>query len=394
MNLSDHPSQSKPGVAILSLGFRPFFFSAALLAAISLPLWLLALYGGFEYTPPMGWFRWHIHEMLFGVILAVIAGFTTTAVPKWTGTRPVSGWPLLLLWLTWMAGRVAALALEQHGLAAVDLIFMGALLAALGFPIVLRRNRRNYKILAILALLAGAQTLFLIVGEWSTGAYRLAVWLVVLLIAVIGARILPGFTTNGLGQHIGQPLMPPAPGRVDHLAAVGIAGVATLDTLNGYAPSSAVATINSVLALLSALLILRNSLHWRGAQTLRVPLLWSLHLGYLWLAIGLLLFSASQWFSLPRSLVIHAFTAGAMGTMVLAMMTRVSRGHSGRTLTAGRLEVAIYALVILGSAVRIIAGLTGEVALMGLAGGLWSGAFALFATGYAAILWRPARQGG
>jgi uncharacterized protein involved in response to NO len=131
--------------------------------------------------------------------------------------------------------------------------------------------------------------------------------------------------------------------------------------------------------------------HHRGGTG--EPLVLILHLGYLWLAASVLLMGLA---ALAPDLVtattaLHALSAGAVGTMTLAVMTRASLGHTGRPLVAGPATTTIYALVSLGAILRISAPWAGGLYLATLTAGglLWSGAFALFVLAYGPILLKP-----
>ena len=377
------------GPAILLLGFRPFFLAAALWSALTVGLWLLVVAGQIESPGAFDPFTWHGHEMIFGFAVAAIAGFLSTAVPNWTGRLPIKGWRLALLCGLWLAGRLAVMASELIGPAAaavIDVAFLVVFAVAILREIVAGSKRRNLPVVGILALLAGANSLIHLeaIGLAETGALglRLAIAVAVMLIAMIGGRIVPSFTRNWLAKRKASAL--PAPfGWIDRLAllATALAGLTWVA-----APDWAGTGLAALLAAGANGVRLAR---WRGLGTLSEPLVFVLHLGYGWLAAGFALLGlAVLTGALPESAALHALTAGAIGTMILAVMTRATLGHTGQALQAGAGTTAIYVLVTASAVLRVAAPLLGagqpEVLL---AGGLaWIGAFGLFVALYGPLL--------
>ena len=371
---------------ILQYGFRPFFFLAAVHAGLAIPLWLWLHLRGGVLPGPFAGLDWHVHEMLFGYLAAVIAGFLLTAIPNWTGRLPLSGWPLAALVGLWLAGRAACAFLPDPAAAmAVDLAFPAVLALSVWREVLAGRNWRNAPIAVMITLFGAANALHhagnLDLVPQGLGT-RLALAAAAMLISLVGGRIVPSFTRNFLAR-TGTASLPASFGWLDKaaLAATGLALALWVAV-----PDEAITA--ACMALAGALLLARLA-RWRGHRTLGDPIVLVLHLGYLWLAAALLLFGASITGLLPQSSALHALTAGAIGTMTLAVMTRASLGHTGRAIVADRSVQAIYALVTLGAALRVAAPLAPDlyIPLLTAGGTLWSASFLLFAIRYAPVLW-------
>jgi uncharacterized protein involved in response to NO len=384
------PAAAGP-IPFLQNGFRPFFLGAAAWAVLGLACWLAMLAGVAGGASAFDPLAWHQHEMVFGYGGAVVCGFLLTAVPNWTG-RPVAGPRLLLsLFAVWIGARLANLASGTIGWLPALVLDAGLLLALVGLggrALIAAGNRRNLPVLGVLAAFAAA-------AAWShlaaaaaldgTTARRAGIAVLLVLIALIGGRIVPAFTGNWLRQR-GDAHLPADFGTLDK-AAIATLVAALLAWLA--APGTGVA---------AALLVLAGALHlvrlarWSGWRTLAEPLVLILHVGYAWLGAGALLLGLSQ---LPGLLgettALHALTAGAIGTMTLAVMTRATLGHTGRKLHAGRATVAIYLLVTAGAVLRLLAPALPlpYTAALALAAALWSGAFLLFLVVYGPMLVGP-----
>lgn len=371
------------GPALLSFGFRPFFLMGALWAALVVPLWLWSLFGG----GPAGLTRdWHVHEMLFGFLAAIVAGFLTTAVPNWTGRMPVIGGPLATLAALWIAGRIAMLTPGLPGplAATVDSAFLLVFAAVIWREVVAGRNWRNVPVAGLISLLALGNVAFHLTRGLRDPAVgeRMAMAAAAVLIALIGGRIVPSFTRNWLrSQGIAE--QPAVFGPVDRAAlTLTVAAAAAWMLL----PVSWVA--GGLLILAGAANLLRLA-RWRGWLTGREPLVWILHLGYGWLGVGLLLVGVTVLDpSFPRTAGVHALTAGAIGVMTLAVMTRATRGHTGRPLAADGGTLAIYLTINAGALVRVAAPFSGEAqtAVLGVSALLWSAAFGGFVLAYGRML--------
>lgn len=378
------------GPPLLSFGFRPFFLFSAVWAAAAVPIWIAALLLGEGTIGGMDGRLWHVHEMLFGYLAGVIAGFLLTAVPNWTGRLPVTGRPLAALFSLWVAGRLAGLLpASMSGLAAVvDSSFLLVFAALVWREVLAAGNRRNLPVCVLVTLLAAANIAFHLRDLWplvGSVAERGAVAVVTGLIVLIGGRVTPSFTRNWttaqrLAQH------PAAFGPVDAavmvLTTLALAAW-TVDPLSQVAGSAVV---------LAGVANLARLVRWKGWLVRSEPLLWILHLGYAWIGLGLVLlgFAALTPDLVPYSSGVHALTAGAMGAETLAMMTRAARGHTGRPRVADRSTTAIYLLVLTAAVVRVSAPFLpgGRDALLGLSAALWAAAFAGYALFYGPMLWR------
>jgi len=372
------------GPALFSYGFRPFFFFGAVWSALVVPLWLASFFHGGALTR-----EWHIHEMIFGFLGAVIAGFLTTAVPNWTGRMPVIGAPLGGLAGLWLVGRLAMLLQEALGPVAsvIDCAFLLVFAAVIWREVLAGRNWRNLPVCGLVTLFALANVAsHLPFGPALDVAVRLALGAAALLIALIGGRIVPSFTRNWMKARRLAP-EPALFGVVDRIA-LGLTAVgASFWVAAPQAPATGVA-----LTLAGAAHLLRLG-RWRGWRAVAEPLVWILHLGYLWLGAGLLLLGVAVLDPglIPRTAGVHALTAGAIGVMTLAVMTRATRGHTGRPLSAGTATTAIYLAVNAAALLRVAAPFTGsqQPLVLSVSGLVWSMAFAGFAVTYGRMLLWP-----
>lgn len=377
---------------ILRGGFRPFFLVGALWAVIALALWLFALLGGLELPSAFDPLAWHRHEMLFGFVGAMVAGFLLTAIPNWTGRLPIAGWPLAALVGLWFAGRLAVLFSGAIGFAAAALLDVGfyAVMAFVGAREILAAKNRNLPLVAMILLFgaADATDYAAVSGVLADGevGFRAGIALVTVMISVIGGRIIPSFTRNWLVKQGREQGLPGQPNRFD-LAVIVFTALALL----GWVLAPGAPLTGGVLVSAGALQLVRLA-RWSGWRTVSDPLLLVLHVGYLWVPAGLGLLGWSVLDpALPRTAAIHALTAGAMATMILAVSTRATLGHTGRELRAGTLTVGAYWLVTLGALLRLAASLgwVGYQAGLELAGALWAGSFVLFLAAYGPILFGP-----
>lgn len=367
------------GPALLSSGFRPFFLLAGLFALAVVPAWALAWRGAWTPRGPFAPVDWHVHEMLFGYVAAVIAGFLFTAVPNWTGRMPTRGWPLAALAGLWLAGRLASAGLTPLGpvaVAAADCAFLAALVAMIAVEIAAGRNWRNLKALAPVALLFAANVAFHVeamTAGVSDLSRRLAFAATIFLVMLIGGRIIPSFTRNWLVQR-GAARLPAPFGRLDAVCiAVAAAGLALWVGLPGSVPAAAGLAAG---AGAQALRLAR----WRGAATWRSPLLAMLHAAFAFVPLGLAATAAGEAGWIAPATGLHLLGIGAMGAMTVAVMMRATRGHTGRSLVAGPALTAAFALIALAALLR--AGAPAAEALgidaLDLAAGCWTLGFALF----------------
>jgi uncharacterized protein involved in response to NO len=379
------------GPAIFSYGFRPFFFAGAVWAALSIILWIPQYVGIAAVPSAIGPLDWHIHEMLFGFVPAIVAGFLLTAIPNWTGRLPVCGAPLAGLAALWLAGRVAMLSTAGIGPAAaavIDVAFLVALATVALREIVAGKNWRNLRVLAIVAILIAGNILFHIETIWFGSAdygIRLGLGSVILLISLVGGRIIPSFTHNWLVRE--NPGRLPRPfGRFDMVTIVVSAAA-----LAAWVTAPEAVSCGALLLLAGLLHVVRLS-RWAGDRTLPNPLVLVLHVAYAFLPIGFLMIGLStvQPQIIPVGAGIHAWTAGAIGLMTLAVMTRASLGHTGQPLMASAATQAIYFSAGLAAVARIIAAFTGDMVIMHISALAWVLAFGGFAAAYGPRLaWRP-----
>jgi uncharacterized protein involved in response to NO len=325
------------GLVLFSAGFRPFFLGASIWAAIAIPLWLGAYAWGLIMPTRLAPSIWHAHEMIFGYAAATVAGFLLTAIPNWTGRMPLQGGPLALLALLWAIGRLGVLLSAKvgaPGAAIADLSFPVVFLAVVAREILAGKNWRNLPVLGALSLLLIGNLLVhldaLGFGDTAQLGTRLGLVTLFMLISLVGGRIIPSFTHNWLRKARPE-VPPPTPsGRSDVLALV-----VTLLALLIWALSPE-AAVTPWAALAAGIAVLLRLSRWRGTHTIREPLLLILHVGYGWLALGLLLLGLNGLYGmLPVTAALHALTVGAIGTMTLAVMTHASLGHTGRPLVAG-----------------------------------------------------------
>lgn len=391
------PSAAEPH-GLWGRAFRPFFLALSLYAALVVPLWLAIVLG---VAPAPAWLSppwWHGHEMLFGLVAAAIAGFLLTAVPVWTGRRALVGAPLAALLALWVAGRIALLAagvLTPWLVAAVDVAFLPAVALVVARTLWGSGQLRNYGVLGIVVALAGANAAMHVqaLGLASPGAgrwLRFGVDLVVALVLVIAGRITPAFTRNALLRE----------GRESSVRSrpwLDVAAIAPALALAAIRPWVGHGDVCGMLATLAGVAAAVRLLGWQPWLTGGDPLLWSLHAGSAWVATGLLLTGANDLGApLPAAAGLHALTAGAMGSMILAVMTRVGLGHTGRPLVVPTGVVACYALVHGGAMARVastfVAGDAQRILLVG-GGVAWAAAFGGFALVYWRILTQPRPDG-
>lgn len=388
----------------LAHGFRVFFLAAGLFAVLAMLGWaaLLATHAGGGQVPeawalfpaPLG----HAHEMLFGYAAAVIAGFLLTASANWAAAAPIAGRPLAFLALVWLAGRLVqafGAGLPTILAHAIDLAFLPALAFAVGVTLWRSKARKNLVLVAVLAVLFAADLLIHLeiagmTEDTASAGLTLAVDGIVLLMVVLGGRVTPSFTANTLrSQGIAAPV------RTSRLVdGPAIAAVFLVLVVDLAAPGSALAPW---VAAIAAVLQLVRLAGWQGRRTLGQPILWVLHLGYLWIAVGLALKAAAGFGgSIPASAAMHALTVGAIGTYTLGMMSRISLGHTARPLLVRPGIAAAYGLVSLAALLRIAGPALAPdfyFAAMIAAAGLWIVAFAAFTVIYWPVLTGPRADG-
>ena len=375
--------------AVLDYAFRPMFLAAGSWAVIALALWLAMFFGYVQLPTRFDPLAWHVHEMLFGFVMAAVAGFLLTAIPNWTGRLPVRGLRLAALAGLWLLGRLACLISADLpawlGVLA-DLAFPTALLAVAAREIIAGRNWRNLPMTAPLALFIIAD---LLMHLESLGfavpiglGWRLAVGAPLVLISVIGGRIIPSFTRNWLFKRK-SPRLPSPQDRLD-TAAVALLAAALI--LWAFLPDH---RVTGALLIAAALLNAVRLGRWAGMASWPEPLLVILHIGYGWVAVGTALLGLSIFnIGVPAASAIHALTAGATAVMILAVMPRVTLGHTGRELMANRATVAVFVLINAAAIARVCASWHTEfmTIMLFVSGACWIAAFGLFELVYGPML--------
>ena len=383
------PPARPRGFALWQLGFRPFYLLASSFAALSILLWALQ-FTGYLAAPYLAGPLWHAHEMLFGFTLAVVVGFLFTAGRNWTGLPTPTGAGLAALAALWVAARVLVLTPYGWASAAANALFPIAAAVSLGIPFVRARNRRNYFFVALLAMMGLAslavhlsQLNVIAVPAWA--GIQLALDAVLFILCVMGGRVIPMFTNNGVPGANAQrhPL-------VEKAALGAVLALFAADALQ--LPAWLVGTV----AAFAGLAHLARWLLWRPWTTLRTPLVWVLHLAYGWIPVHLAMraMAAAGW--VAPAAAVHALTVGAVGGLVIGMMTRTARGHTGRPLRADGRDVTCYLLVAVAGFVRVLLPvlaptLTLQAVLVSAV--LWSTGFGLYAVAYWTTLTRPRVDG-
>ena len=392
LHATDEPAAvaaARPPFALWQLGFRPFYLLASIFAAVSVPLWALQFSGVLGHAYLAGPV-WHAHEMLFGFTLAVIVGFLFTAGRNWTDRPTPTGPTLAALAGLWLLARVLVLTPYAWLAAICNVAFPLAAAIALAIPFWKARNRRNYFFVGLLLLMSVASAL---VHSSQLHAVSLPGWagltlgldVVLFILSVMAGRVVPMFTNNGVpGTHATR-------NALVEKASLGLVLALALADISGAG--------DPVLVIIAAAGCIAHSwrwLLWQPWRTLRTPLVWVLHAAYLWIPIHLALRSLSALGMASSSSAAHALTTGAIGGLVIGMMTRTSRGHTGRPLRADRIDVASYVLVLLASLVRVGVPLAAPPLLMQAvlcSAVLWSAGFGLFAVRYWPVLTRARVDG-
>lgn len=385
--LTGHPSWGWP---LLRLGFRPFYLGAAAFGLLSIPFWVLMWAGMLDRQPVLAPLLWHGHEILFGFAVAVIVGFLLTAGKAWTGLETPRGPFLGALVLLWLAARIAALGAPYVVYALLDLALLPIAAVALLRVLLRAGSRRNLPLAGILLLLSLVNLAFhlnvLGVIEWpALHALYATLALIVMIECVVGGRVIPLFTAK-VTPGLVIPLWP----RFERLV-LGVTAAALLAWAAQWQGAWTVA-----LLALAAVLQLWRALRWAPWKTLNRPILWILHLAYAWIPFGLLLLALAQAGLLPQTLGIHALGVGATGGLIIGMITRTARGHTGRPLQAGPLEIAAYGLMVFAALVRVLVPLLAPGALasaLTITAGAWSLAFLLYLLQYTPWLLRTRLDG-
>jgi uncharacterized protein involved in response to NO len=378
-------------------GFRPFFLLAGIYAAIGMSVWLWAYIAGWSPLPSLPPQLWHSHEMLFGFIAAAVAGFVLTAVPSWTGSRGFAGAPLVVLVMLWLAGRIAFAFFDEIPLDLVilaEVLFLPAVIVTIA-PSLFRTRNRNIVLLLVIAAFWAADLVFLHAvrsGDIAaaSAALRVGIDVILFLLTIIAGRIVPSFTANAL-RNQGMEVSLRSSKLIERGVFIAMLAYIAVDVF----PADRMLVV-TVSAIAAALHFVRMT-GWHSLKSRHDPIVWILHIAYLWLPLGLalravFLSGGYVWAAFWQ----HALAAGAAATMILAVMTRASLGHTGRPLVVAPMTTVAYVSLALAIAVRVFGPALLPVSYMTnvvVAACLWVLAFTLFAIVYAPILLGPRVDG-
>lgn len=385
-------------MALFAHGFRPFFLMAGIVAPAGVGLWVLALAGVPLPEGPLPLLRWHAHELLAGFVGAAMVGFLMTAIPNWTGRRGYSGPPLMAIAALFLAARLAllpgspvpaeaALALALMPLPATMLLVLPALVRA--------KSARLFGPPTLVLLFWSGQLMMAAeaAGWWASPGWATGQMLManaaLLLVGLIGGRIVPAFTLNALRRE-GTPREAAPWPVVDRAAILSLLLVVVVDLALPGGP------VAGLVAMAAGVLVALRLARWHGLATLRWPLLWVLHLGYLLVALALglkavALLGGFGW----AAAWLHLQLAGALAVMILGVMTRATLGHTGRDLVASPMTTAGYLALLAAALLRVFAPvlLADPVPAYLAAGVLWVLAFVLFLAAYGPMLLGPRLDG-
>ena len=390
---ASRPAQSAAplhGWPLLRLGFRPFYLGTALLACLAVPLWIAIFLGRIQVPLPMSPLLWHAHEMLFGFAAGVVVGFLLTAVKAWTGLETARGPLLGALALLWLAARLASLVAPYAVYATLDMLLLPAVAAVLLRVLIKAGNKRNIPLICLLLLMAAANLVFHlsvlgIVAVPAVSALYAELALILMVVSVITGRVVPMFTRNVTpGLVINMP-------RKFELSLLAVTAVA-LALWVFAAPAPVVLVASLAAGVMHAVRLWK----WHPHVTFKRPILWILHASYAWLPLGFVLLALAQLGWVVPSLAVHAFAVGVIGGLIIGMVTRTARGHTGRPLQPSRGEVVAYALVMLAAVLRVLVPAVQPAwyayALEGAAC-LWAIAFAIYLVIYTPWLMRTRLDG-
>ncbi len=378
-----------PAFALWQLGFRPFYLLAATFASLSIALWG-AQAEGWLTTAYLRGPLWHAHEMVFGFTLAVMTGFLFTAVRNWTNRPTPTGAALAALVMLWVAGRVLVLTPFDAAAAVVNVAFPLAVAIGIGRALIGSGNRHNLFFIGLLVIMAAAAALthlaqlqIAAVPAWL--GLRIALDVILLVMTVLGGRVIPMFTRNGVPGALVR-----SSALVERVVPVSAVALLLCDLVA--APMPIVAIVVAIGAAAQAVRVLL----WRPWQTRHVPLVWILHAGYAWIPLHLILRALGEFGLVAPSLATHALTVGAIGGLTLGMMTRTAKGHTGRALRADGWEIAAFVSVTAAAITRVLVPLALPslyAPAVAASAALWSAAYAIYAIRYWPILTRPRIDG-
>jgi uncharacterized protein involved in response to NO len=377
--------------AFFTLGFRPFFLGTTIFSMLALLAWISVYLLGFEliafsYYPAN---IWHAHEMIFGYSMAVVAGFVLTAVKNWTGIQTVNGIKLMVLFGIWAMGRIAPFVFASGWVVAiVDALFLPVLAVFIALPLLKAGNKRNYfvvllvVIFSLLNMTVHLELLGLFTGLISL-VLKLALYLILALVIIMAGRVLPMFSQNGVEQRYVVTSYP----IIEKLA---IPSYILFMLVMVFIDNFYAILISSVFVASIHALRLKG---WFNLQIFRVPLVWVLHLSYLFLIVGFLLSAFSAFYPALYFLALHAFSIGVIGTVTIGMMCRVSIGHTGGNLKKPPKTVKyIFILMALATLTRVLVPIimpSVYIETIIVSGAMWSLAYLLFVLNYAKMLMSP-----
>lgn len=380
-------------VPLFQLAFRPFFLFGAGFASLAMIVWLATLNGWWSTSLYGGGFFWHVHEMLFGFVAAIVVGFLLTAVQTWTGQRSINGASLAILFALWIVARIGFLLIREPTiwLAAIDIGFLISAAVFLAIPIIKVSQWRNLFFAPILGLFALADAMMNL-GVLNQN-HRLevagaqgALGLICVLMVVVGGRVIPAFTASGTATQKVEAW--PWLERI----ALGCVWLFMLVMLTGMDRILPQAWMCALLILAFIANLIRWA-RWRFWITFTVPLLWTLHLAYLFIVLGFAALAISAMnVAFAASIAWHLVTVGGMGGLTLSMISRVSLGHTGRPIIARRWMLPAYGSVFAAAVIRtaMVSWFPGRYELwLNLAGILWAFSFASFVVCYAVFLLGP-----
>lgn len=386
------PSNSLFAAPFWGRGFRPFFFLGSLFSIVSLSIWG-AFYAGFNIAPPtflLDPVSWHAHEMVYGFSIAIVSGFLLTAVANWTGGAPVRQIHLMFLAALWIAGRIVMgidLGLPIWCIAAVEVSFVPALALSLAIPLFRSWNKRNFIFLTLLTALFASDVWFFMRDDIV--ALHVAIMMILMMVSLIGGRIIPAFTVASLRRR-GIMASQTDQSKLDMLALLSLLAVTLCLVFTKETP------ILGITAAVSCVIHGLRMRHYHTPKAMAEPLLWILHAGYAWLVVGLALLALSGFGLFDIKAVIHALTAGCIGSMTLGMICRVSLGHTGRELKIGNLTVSSFYAIQLAAAIRVFGPMfapayTSEWIISSAV--LWTFCFSAYIVVYMGMLFSPRPDG-
>lgn len=396
LNIKEPKKQIK-AFALFNLAFRPFFFAGVLFAVLAMVFWTLLWMGQVDWQPYAYPVWWHAHELIFGFAAAIIVGFLLTAVQTWTGVKGVHGWPLALLFALWLFGRVllfAPLSISALVIACIDVLFLLAAAGFMAYPVFKVKQKRNMPfpfVLLLFALLNGLGHYAIITKHFALAMNSLhaAIMVITLFITLIGGRVIPFFTANASVYERKENIL--------FIEALAITSVLLLMMLALWGLAKVPFELLFSISVLGFIAHSVRLFRWGGQYSLRTPLLWSLHLAYAFIPFGMLLLALwSLGLINNLSAALHSFTVGAMAGMILAMVSRVSLGHTGRPLKIAPLIAFAYLAISLAAVLRTFVALLWPQAFDTIvlsASVLWILAFSLFLLYYLPMLFKPRVDG-